>query len=256
MAGVPKVERKEPALYTFGLTGEAMTVILTMLNAATHAGQIDAPGQLRGYIPRCYLARSQAGSRMKSLRCRDRLPTPGDREGERLLENRTSNAGEHTMCNPPSFWTSALFGALLAFLGLSSSATEMGADEPHFLNSEQALQRNLPFSEAVRVGDLLFLSGQIGTDETLRPVPGGIAAESRQVLQNVKSILERHGSSLADVVKCTVFLADIAEWGEFNEVYRTFFKQPYPARSALGANGLALGARVELECIAYAPRSR
>jgi reactive intermediate/imine deaminase len=126
--------------------------------------------------------------------------------------------------------------------------------DPEFLNTPQALERGLPFSEAVRVGDLLFLAGQIGDDRASgRPVPGGIQPEARQALEHIKAVLERNGSSLEDVVKCTVFLADIAEWGAFNDVYKQFFHQPYPARSALGANGLALGARVEVECIAYAP---
>ena len=75
-------------------------------------------------------------------------------------------------------------------------------------------------------------------------------------MENVKAALERHGSSLSDVVKFTVFLADISEWGAFNEVYRTYFPERFPARSALGASGLAKGARVEVECVAYAPRTR
>lgn len=152
-------------------------------------------------------------------------------------------------------WFSGIVIALLA--PFASAAEPSDADQARFLDSPQALQRDLPFSEAVRAGDLLFLSGQIGNDEaTGRPVPGGMVAEARQTLQHIKSVLERNGSSLADVVKCTVFLADIAEWADFNKVYREFFKQPYPARSALGTSGLALGARVELECIAYAPAAR
>ncbi|HVO51628.1 MAG TPA: RidA family protein [Thermoanaerobaculia bacterium] len=112
----------------------------------------------------------------------------------------------------------------------------------------------LPFSEAVRVGDLLFTSGQIGNAPgALTLVPGGIAAETKQALENVRAILERHGSSLENAVKFTVFLADMAEWRAFNDVYRTFFRGLLPCRSALGANGLALGARVELECVAYVP---
>ncbi len=116
---------------------------------------------------------------------------------------------------------------------------------------------SLPFSEAVRVGDMLYLSGAIGTPGAsydvesvaeLALVPGGIEAESRQTLENIREVLERHGSSLDRVVKCTVMLADIAEWGTFNAVYVKYFGEPYPARSALGANGLALGARVEVEC--------
>ena len=77
--------------------------------------------------------------------------------------------------------------------------------------------------------------------------------ETRRTLENIKAILERHGSSLNHVMKCTVFLADIKDWPAFNEVYREFFKTNLPARSALGANGLAFGARVELECIAFVP---
>ena len=83
----------------------------------------------------------------------------------------------------------------------------------------------------------------------LELVSGGIRGQATQVLENIRAILERNGSSMDRVVKCTVFLADIADWGAMNEVYRTFFKIP-PARSALGASGLALGARVEIECIA------
>ena len=109
----------------------------------------------------------------------------------------------------------------------------------------------LPFSEAVRVGDTLYVSGQLGnTPGTLQLVPGGIAAEARQTLENMKAVLERHGSSMDRVVKCTVFLADMKEWPAFNEVYLKFFTKNLPARSALGASGLALGARVEMECIA------
>jgi reactive intermediate/imine deaminase len=108
----------------------------------------------------------------------------------------------------------------------------------------------LPFSEAVQVGDMLYLSGQLGTDTSGRLVPGGIGPETRQALTNIASILERHGSSLDRVVKCTAMLADISEWGDMNQVYLTFFPKQRPARSAFGASGLALGARMELECIA------
>jgi reactive intermediate/imine deaminase len=107
-----------------------------------------------------------------------------------------------------------------------------------------------PFSRAVRVGDLLFLAGQIGTDASGRLVPGGIQPETRQTLENIRAELRRNGLDMTRVAKCTVFLADIAEWGRMNEVYATYFPGPKPARSAAGANGLALGARVEIECIA------
>jgi 2-iminobutanoate/2-iminopropanoate deaminase len=110
--------------------------------------------------------------------------------------------------------------------------------------------RSLPFSEAVRVGDMLYLSGQLGTDSTGRLVPGGVGPETRQALTNIADVLKRHGSSLDQVVKCTVMLADIGEWAAMNEVYVTFFRSHRPARSAFGTNGLALGARLELECMA------
>jgi reactive intermediate/imine deaminase len=110
--------------------------------------------------------------------------------------------------------------------------------------------RGLPFSEAVRVGDMLYLSGQLGTDASLKVVPGGIQAETRQALENIRAVLERHGSSLDRVVKCTAMLADMKEWGAMNEVYVTFFPTHLPARSAFGTTGLALGARMELECMA------
>jgi 2-iminobutanoate/2-iminopropanoate deaminase len=107
-----------------------------------------------------------------------------------------------------------------------------------------------PFSRAVRVGDLLFLAGQIGTDASGRLVPGGIQAETRQTLENIRAELRRNGLGMDRVAKCTVFLADMSEWSRMNEVYATFFPGPKPARSAAGSNGLALGARVEIECIA------
>jgi reactive intermediate/imine deaminase len=119
------------------------------------------------------------------------------------------------------------------------------------INSADAETSQLPFSEAVRVGPMLYLSGQIGNRPgTLELQPGGIAPETRQALENIRALLERIGSSMDRVVKCTVFLADIGEWGEMNEVYTTFFSKAPPARSALGTSGLALGARVEIECIA------
>jgi len=139
------------------------------------------------------------------------------------------------------------------------TAIHAGAGErsgkAEFLNSKEALAGNLPFSEAVSAGNYLFLSGQIGNTGG-KLVEGGIVPEARQAMQNVKSVLERNGAALTDVVKCTVFLADIAEWPTFNNVYREFFHQPFPARSALAASGLAMNARVEVECIAYVPRAR
>jgi 2-iminobutanoate/2-iminopropanoate deaminase len=111
-----------------------------------------------------------------------------------------------------------------------------------------------PFSPAVRVGNLILLAGQIGTtgaDATGSLVPGGIEAETRQTMENIRTVLAAVGSSMDRVVKCTVMMADMSEWDRMNAVYRTYFAPGrLPARSALGANGLALGARVEIECLA------
>lgn len=118
-----------------------------------------------------------------------------------------------------------------------------------YLTSPESSALGVPFSEAVRIGPMLYLSGQLGNiPGTLQLVPGGIRAETKQAIENIRRILERHGSSLEKVVKCTVMLADIKEWAEMNEVYVTFFSGPLPARSSFGTSGLALGGRVEIEC--------
>ncbi len=120
-----------------------------------------------------------------------------------------------------------------------------------FYNSGSTLPKGLPFSEMVRVGNIIYLAGQLGvTPGTLKLVPGGMEAEAKQTMENIKITLEAHHYSMSDIVKCTVMLADISEWGAFNKIYATYFTPPYPARSAMGANGLGLGARVEVECIA------
>jgi 2-iminobutanoate/2-iminopropanoate deaminase len=134
-------------------------------------------------------------------------------------------------------------------------ASMAAAKEPanvEFLNSGKVYPAGVPLSEAVRVGDTLYLSGQIGIQPgTLKLVPGGLKEETAQTLTNIRTTLEAHGFSMRDVIKCTVMLADIALWGEFNEIYKTHFSAPYPARSALGTSGLALGAQVEVECVAH-----
>jgi len=109
----------------------------------------------------------------------------------------------------------------------------------------------LPFSSAVRVGNMLYLSGQIGNLPGTRDLaPGGVAAETRQALENIRQVLEYAGSSVTNVVKCTVFLEDIGDYAAVNEVYASFFPSDPPARSAVAGSGLALGAKVEIECIA------
>ena len=110
----------------------------------------------------------------------------------------------------------------------------------------------LPFSDAVRVGDILYLSGQIGIGPDGK-LPDGIEAQTRQAMDNVGSILTRAGLTYADVFRCTAFLADMKDWPAFNKIYVPYFPPGnMPARSAFGANGLALGARLEIECQAYA----
>lgn len=145
----------------------------------------------------------------------------------------------------------------LVLFALPAFAEAPSPAGPVFLHSP-SVWASLPFSEAVRLGDTLYLSGQTGDmPGTTELAPGGIKAEAGQAMENIKAVLERHGSSLANVVKCTVFLADIDEWASFNEVYRSYFAQDrYPARSALAASGLAHAARVEVECIAWVSPGR
>ena len=140
---------------------------------------------------------------------------------------------------------------LFVALVLALPAT-LAAQQPEFLQPYGPPTR--PFSPAVKVGNLLYLAGQIGTppDASGAPVAGGIAAETKQTMENIKDVLAKTGSDLDHVVKCTVFMADMKEWDAMNAVYRTYFKDgKFPARSALGANGLALNARVEIECILH-----
>jgi 2-iminobutanoate/2-iminopropanoate deaminase len=114
---------------------------------------------------------------------------------------------------------------------------------------------DLPYSDAVRAGGLLFLAGTIGNAPgTRQPVEGGVADETRQALTNIRTNLEAHGSSMDRVVKCTVMLADIADFEAMNAVYRQFFPHNKPARTTFGVAGLPQGARVEIDCIAMAGR--
>jgi 2-iminobutanoate/2-iminopropanoate deaminase len=136
---------------------------------------------------------------------------------------------------------------ILVFISCQSQPTGEQVPSVEFLTSDSSA--DLPFSEAVRVGDWLILSGQIGIDpETGALPPGGIKAETKQTMENIKRTLEKYGASMDHVVKCTVMLADISEWGDMNEVYVTYFPDHKPARSAFGASGLAMGARLEIEC--------
>lgn len=141
-----------------------------------------------------------------------------------------------------------LVGFLLG--GCNSARQENTSATITYHNMPGTEDLGLPFSSAVQVDNTLYLSGNLGNvPGTNGLAPGGITAETRQTLENIKLVAEQFGSSMDRIVKCTVFLADMQEWSEMNDVYRTFFKHP-PARSAFGATGLALGARVEIECIA------
>ena len=124
-----------------------------------------------------------------------------------------------------------------------------------FYQTPEAEKLGLPFSSAVRVGDLLFVSGALGNlPGTLTLASGGMTGEARQTMENIGAVLKHCGLTFADVVKATVMLADMAEWGEFNKIYVEYFSPGrMPARSALGCSGLALGGRLEVECIARFP---
>ena len=145
---------------------------------------------------------------------------------------------------------------LLSALCVSLAACEtVPANDPapaeirHYVKDAYK-EAGFPFSSAVEADGWIYLAGELGTTPEAGLVPGGIEPETRQTMDNIQATLAANDLSWDNVVKCTVFLADIAEWPAFNEVYKTYFTGNYPARSALGANGLALGARVEIECIA------
>ncbi len=116
-----------------------------------------------------------------------------------------------------------------------------------------------PFSSAVRVGNMLYLSGQMGTvieNDAPKLVTGGIEAETKQTLENIKTILAKAGSSMEHVVECKVMMADMKDWPKMNVIYASYFPGPKPARSAWGANGLALGGHVEITCTAMIPAAK
>ena len=120
-----------------------------------------------------------------------------------------------------------------------------------FINSQENIDRGYPFSEATVVNGIIFLSGEIGTlpDGTL--IDGGIEAETRQTLTNIKNKLEKMGGSMDDIFKCTCMLSDIKDWPLMSQEYKKFFNtQKLPARSAFAGSGLALGAKLEIECMA------
>jgi 2-iminobutanoate/2-iminopropanoate deaminase len=111
-----------------------------------------------------------------------------------------------------------------------------------------------PFSAAVRVGDMLYLSGVLGTLPGTLTLAVGMEGQARQTMENIGATLRFCGLGFGDVVKCTVMLADMSEWSAFNKIYVTYFAtDQLPARSAFGCTGLVLGARLEVECLARYP---
>lgn len=145
----------------------------------------------------------------------------------------------------------------IATASISTSAvaqdTQVGKDAPVFHARPGS---KAPFSPAVRVGDTIYLSGQIGAAAD-GSIPPGMADQAKLAMENVRAALALAGATFDDLVKCTVMLGDMSKWAEFNAVYVTYFKPGrLPARSAFGASGLALGASVEVECIAYKPLGR
>jgi reactive intermediate/imine deaminase len=152
-----------------------------------------------------------------------------------------------TICSSLHRWPRPLACAVLLWLQGCGLAPDSSTHPTVYLKSSVP---HAPFSAAVRVGDVLYLSGQIGVaaDGTLAP---DFNDQTRQTMSNVGEVLQQAGLSFDDVFKCTVMLADMSRWEDFNKVYVTYFKPGrLPARSAIGANGLARGALLELECLA------
>ena len=148
-----------------------------------------------------------------------------------------------------------LVGTVAILLGGRALPATAPAIDRSAVQYIRAADPKAPFSAAVRVDNILYLSGQIGVGADGR-LPPQFADQARQTLENVAATLKASGSSLDDVFKCTVMLADMSRWEEFNRIYVTYFKpERLPARSAIGANGLALRAMLELECSAYSPRN-
>ena len=154
-------------------------------------------------------------------------------------------------------------GAKSAFaVGLLGAAAACATPQQSKSDAEKPVKKavgtddrfpDLPFSPAIRYGNLLFISGQMAIDpETRKVVEGGIRAETSFILENFKKLLESAGSSMEKVLKCTVFLSSAADFQGMNEVYRTFFPNEPPARSTIAAGELVVpGGHVEIECFAY-----
>ena len=141
---------------------------------------------------------------------------------------------------------------LTTFLLVVSCANSNRNSKATYIQTKEFSKLNLPFSQAVQYEKIIYVSGQIGDlEETGKLIEGGIIPETNQTMKNIKKVLEQNGSSMDNIIKCTCMLADISEWGQMNSEYVKFFPNHMPARSAFATTGLSLGARVEIECIAY-----
>lgn len=144
-------------------------------------------------------------------------------------------------------WTTLI---LLAAAGCEAASEPREA--PVVVAPDSAVLARLPFSPGVRAGDFLFLSGAIGNRPgTTELVSDDVAEQTRQTMANLRTVLQAAGAGLGDVVKCTVFLVDMADYAAMNAAYAAAWPADPPARSTVAGSGLALGARVEIECIAY-----
>ncbi|MBM3293493.1 MAG: RidA family protein [Candidatus Aminicenantes bacterium] len=153
--------------------------------------------------------------------------------------------------------TRSILGLALpaAALSLFVAAASQGQGVKKEILTDKAPKAIGPYSQGIAAGGFVFCSGQLGTDPaTGKLVEGGIEAETRQVLKNLAAVLEAAGTSLDDVVKCTVYLADMAEFGAMNKVYAEFFKAPFPARATTQVAGLAMKAKVEIDAVAVVRR--
>lgn len=144
----------------------------------------------------------------------------------------------------------SVFSIFCLLLLVSTQSCENSKSQLIFHKSHEPSRANVPFSDAVETEDLLFLAGQIGKDHKKGElVTGGIKEETKQVIENIKAVLEYHNLTLEQVVKCTVILKDINDFKSFNEVYTTYFTNK-PARTTFAAAGLASGASIEIDVIA------
>ncbi len=139
---------------------------------------------------------------------------------------------------------------LTIILFLTSLTITFAQTKVSYIQTEKFAKAGLPFSQAVQVDNIIYISGQIGSTE-MGLVTGGIVPETKQIMEKIKAILEQNGSSMDKIIKCTCMLADINELSAMNTEYIKYFPNHKPARSAFATSGLVQGARVEIECIAY-----